>query len=138
MFERWMSKPHFKEKEVILQSGLRAYKGKDWVACLKVALTEVEGIIAEAYFTTNGQHARRIERLLDFAVETATKTAGGKDTLFFPVEFAQYLKHYTYADSAKQSASRNAVGHGRAKAEQYTQTRAIQALLTLDQFAFYS
>jgi len=68
--------------------------------------------------------------------------AGGKDTLFFPTEFAHYLKHYTYADfdadSNQQSAGRHAVGHGRAKAEHYTQSRALQALLTLDQFAFYA
>lgn len=64
--------------------------------------------------------------------------AGGKDTLFFPTEFAHYLNNYTYADSNQQSASRHAVGHGRAKAEDYTQSRALQALLTLDQFAFYA
>ena len=142
MFDRWMSKPHFKEKEAILRSGVKAYKESDWVACLKVVLTEIEGIIVEACFAATGQRPRKIAKLLDFTVDTATKMAGGKDTLFFPTEFAHYLKHYTYADfdagANQQSAARNAVGHGRAKAEHYTQARALQALLTLDQFAFYA
>ncbi|QGM97648.1 hypothetical protein [Methylocystis parvus] len=142
MFDRWMSRPHFKEKEAILRSGVKAYKEGDWVACLKVVLTEIEGIIAEAYFASTGQHTRRISKLLEFTLDTATKMAGGKDTLFFPVEFAHYLRHYTYADfdveSNQPSVARNAVGHGRAKPEHYTQSRALQALLTLDQFAFYS
>jgi hypothetical protein len=142
MFDRWMSKPHFKEKETILRSGVKAYKESDWVACLKVLLTEIEGIIAEACFAATGQRPRKIAKLLDFTVDTAAKMAGGKDTLFFPTEFAHYLKHYTYADfdagANQQSAARNAVGHGRAKAEHYTQARALQALLTLDQFAFYA
>lgn len=138
MFDRWMSKPHMKEKEIILRSGLNAYKHGDWVACLKVVLTEIEGIIADAYLRETGQRTRKIETLLDFTVDVAAKMAGGRDTLFFPVEFADYLKNYTYADSERQNVGRNAVGHGRAKAEHYTQTRALQALLTLDQFAFYS
>jgi len=34
------------------------------------------------------------------------------------------------------TVSRHAVGHGAAEAAAYTQTRALQALLTLDQIAF--
>jgi hypothetical protein len=107
-----------------------------------VVLTEIEGVIAEAYFAATGQRTRKINTLLDFTVDTAVKMAGGRDTLFFPAEFARYLNEYTYADfnaeSDGSSAARHAVGHGRAKAEHYTQSRALQASLTLDQFAFYS
>jgi hypothetical protein len=34
--------------------------------------------------------------------------------------------------------ARHAVGHGAALAESYTLVRALQALLTLDQLAFYT
>jgi hypothetical protein len=138
MFERWMSKPHFKDKEAILHAGVEAYKEGKWVSCIKIILTEREGVIAEAYFTATGNRTRDVKRLLDFMVNTASKTAGGKDTLFFPSEFAEYLRQYTYADSEQQCASRHAVGHGRAMPEHYTSVRALQALLTLDQFAFYA
>ncbi len=138
MFERWMTKPPLKEKEAILRPAVKAYKECEWVICLKIVLTEIEGIIAEAYSAATGEKTRNMKKLLDFTVDTAAKMAGGKDTLFFPTEFADYLRQYTYADSDNQSASRHAVGHGRAKSEDYTSVRALQALLTLDQFAFYA
>jgi hypothetical protein len=138
MFERWMTKQHLKEKEAILRPGMEAYKRGEWVTCVKIILTEIEGVIAEAYFAATANRTRKIATLLDFTVDAAISRAGGKDTLFFPIEFAEYLRKYTYADSDIQSASRHAVGHGRAKSEDYSPVRALQALLTLDQFAFYS
>ncbi|MER9222695.1 hypothetical protein NKI48_27985 [Mesorhizobium sp. M0644] len=37
-----------------------------------------------------------------------------------------------------KASSRHAVGHGEADSESYTQVRALQAFLTLDQLAFYT
>jgi hypothetical protein len=37
-----------------------------------------------------------------------------------------------------QAGSRHAVGHGAAAADSYTDARALQALLTIDQLAFYT
>ncbi|WAC28511.1 hypothetical protein [Ancylobacter sp. SL191] len=141
MFDRWMTKEHFKDREQIICSGLNAYKNRDWIACIKILLTEIEGIIGDAYFKSTGTHTRNINKMLDFVIEAANKMAGGKDTLFFPIEFAFYLKNFIYGnydlENEKGVIARHAVGHGRAKAEHYTQHRALQTILTLDQFAFY-
>jgi hypothetical protein len=142
MHARWLAKGHFKAKEPILRSAIDSYKAKNWVATLKIVLTEIEGILAEAYFNATGQRTGKLTTLLDYAVSVAVQHAGGKDTLFFPTEFARYLKEYVFANfdpaSDAQSTSRHAVGHGRVRAEDYTQVRALQALLTLDQLAFYT
>lgn len=76
-----------------------------------------------------------------FAVRAAEQKAGGPDTLLLPAAFARYLDGYTFASfdpSAGPGAtvSRHAIGHGATDAAAYTQTRALQALLTLDQIAF--
>lgn len=141
MFDRWMQRPHLKSRESILRSAVNTFKARDPVSVIKTVLTEIEGVLADAYFRAHGEHTRRLPKLLNFAVDLATKH-GGKDTLYFPAEFAVYLRDYAFADfvrgNGSGTASRHAVGHGALAAEEYTMPRALQALLTLDQFAFYT
>lgn len=141
MFQRWMTRPHFSEREAILRSGLNAFKAADPVATIKIVLTEIEGVLSEAHFRATGERTHKMSKLLKFVEQAATTRAGGQDTLFFPVEFTRYLKDYTFAGfvpGAARTASRNAVGHGALPAEQYTMVRALQTMLTLDQVAFYT
>jgi hypothetical protein len=109
---------------------------------LKIVLTEIEGILNEAHRKVHGQPAK-LKTLLAFAVSSAEAKAGRPDTLLFPKAFAEYLQRYTFANfdpstSSGSAGSRHAVGHGHAAAESYTLVRALQALLTLDQLAFYT
>lgn len=142
MFARWMAKPHFAGKERLLRSALNNFASGDSVAVLKIVLTEIEGILGAAYRKAHGKGAR-LKKLLEFAVQSAEKKAGQPDTLLFPAAFAHYLKSHTFADfdpvaRTGKASSRHAVGHGEADDESYTQVRALQALLTLDQLAFYT
>ncbi|WP_210243287.1 hypothetical protein [Mesorhizobium sp. B2-3-11] len=142
MFARWMLKPHFAGKEKLLRSALNNFASGDAVAVLKIVLTEIEGILRDAYRNLHGKGAK-LGKLLEFAVESAEQKAGHPDTLLFPAAFAHYLKSHTFAqfDPAARTgkaSSRHAVGHGEADAESYTQVRALQAFLTLDQLAFYT
>lgn len=142
MFTRWMNKPHFAGKERLLRSALNNFAIGDSVAVLKIVLTEIEGILDDAYRNVHGKSAR-IGRLLTFAAESAEKKAGRPDTLLFPAAFAHYLRQHTFAkfDTATRTgkaSSRHAVGHGAAETDSYTHVRALQALLTLDQLAFYT
>lgn len=142
MFTRWMERPHLKAKEVILAAAVRAFKAKDPVSVIKNILSEVEGVMSEAYFNATGERTHRIPKLLDFMISAAENRAGGKDTLFFPVEFGCYLKNHIYAGfrpgDVRSAGSRHAVGHGAVAGEEYTMARALQAMLTLDQLAFYA
>lgn len=141
IFERWTAKPSFKSKEPLLKSAINAYKANDPVAVLKIVLTEIEGILAEAHIAQEGTRPK-LKQLLEFARASAERKSGAPDTLLFPAAFAKYLERYIYANfdpsaGTGDAGSRHAVGHGAAIAESYTKTRALQALLTLDQFAFY-
>jgi len=142
VFERWMSRPHFKRRERLLASAINAYKAQEPVAVIKIVLTEMEGILLDAHKATRGGGAK-LKQLLEFARTTAEEKAGAPDTLFFPAAFAEYLEKYTYANfdprtQEGDAGSRHAVGHGAALADTYTQSRALRAILTLDQFAFYT
>lgn len=141
IFDRWMERPTLKVKEAILRPAIAAFKAREPVGVIKILLSEIEGVMASSYFSANGERTHRIDKLLKFVIETAEQHAGGKDTLFFPVEFGRYLKDYTYVGFApgdrRAAGSRHAVGHGAVDAEDYTMARALQIILTLDQIAFY-
>ncbi|WP_208987107.1 hypothetical protein [Stappia sp. TSB10P1A] len=142
MFARWMVKPHFAGKERLLRSALKGYLAGDPVPVLKIVLTEIEGILNDAHRKLYGTGAKQ-KALLAFAVRSAEEKRGHPDTLMFPAAFGRYLAEYTFANFDPEqgggtAGSRHAVGHGAAESGSYTQTRALQALLTLDQLAFFT
>ena len=98
--------------------------------------------MAAAYRAARGETTHRIEKLLTFMIEMAEQRAGGKDTLFFPFEFGNYLKDFIYIGfkpgDAGAAGSRHAVSHGAVEQTEYTMVRALQVILTMDQIAFYS
>jgi hypothetical protein len=141
MSRKWWAKKPLGNRQAILQSGLAAYERNDWVASLKILLTEIEGIIRDAYVDTHSTNAK-LPQLLEFACKNASQKAGMDDSLFFPVQFLTYLREYTFGSfdpvaGTGAKASRHTVGHGAARADDYTQERALQAILTVDQLAFY-
>jgi len=141
ILKRWIANPHFSAKESLLKAALNAFKAHEPVAVIKILLTEIEGIINDAYKNFHGKGGK-LKELLVFAVESAERKAGQPDTLLFPAAFAKYLADHTFAnfDPVQEdgtAGSRHAVGHGAAKAESYTMARALQAILTLDQIAFF-
>lgn len=142
MLTRWASKPHFQDKQALLEAAIKHFKANESIAAIKIAITEIEGILRAAYPSTRKPRPK-LGDLLDFAIESAAQKAGGIDTLLLPEAFAQYLRSYTFArfdpaNSLGNAGSRHAVGHGAAEADSYTQVRALQVLLTLDQLAFYT
>jgi len=141
MFARWLQNSHLKARETILGSAIRAFKAKDPVSVIKNVLSEIEGIMSDAYFQEKSERTHRIDKLLAFIISFAEQKVGGEDTLFFPVAFGKYLRDYTYAGfhpgDVGRAGSRHAVSHGAVASDQYTMTRALQAILTLDQIGFY-
>ena len=143
MFERWVCKRHFAAKAALLQEAIEAFGQKKTASVIKIVLTEIEGILNDAYRATHGGLGAKLKDLLAFAEASAIQRAGGPNTLLFPSAFARYLANQTFAnfDPVAQTGtagSRHAVGHGAAKQDSYTMTRALQAILTLDQLAFYT
>ena len=143
MLARWIAKPHFALKAGLLKAAIYAYNKREPVAAIKIVLTEIEGILNAAYRATHGGQGAKLKELLKFAVESAERTAGQPNTLMFPSAFGQYLAAHTFANfdpvaETGTASSRHAVGHGAAAQDSYTMSRALQAILTLDQLAFYT
>lgn len=139
--ERWWKRPSLGGRKSILEPALDAFKRGDPVSCLKNILTEMEGIIQSVHIAELGKGAS-IKDLLKYAAAKGVKKADDETSLLFPKQFLQYLSDHTYAsfdpkNPASEVMSRHSAGHGGAVAGAYTQERALQAILTLDQLAFY-
>jgi hypothetical protein len=113
-----------------------------WFPFVEIIGDEFKGLAAacEAGFELDDEEAGLLQR---FDRDSAEQRAGAPNTLMFASEFAEYLEAYTFAqfDATADvgcAGSRHAVGHGAADPDTYTQVRALQALLTLDQLAFYT
>lgn len=138
---RWWKNPILSSRRAILEPALNAFKQNDPVSCLKNLLTEMEGVLRDARIVDMGA-AAKIDKLLEYAADKGIQKSGSEDSLFFPKQFLRYLKDHTYAtfdplNTAGTIASRHSVGHGGAPSSVYTQVRALQAILTLDQIVFY-
>jgi len=142
ILKRWLAKPHMKEKEIILKSAMNNFKRKDYVATIKTISTEIEGVLRSRYPAQSGT-SQNLKSLTRDAFETASQKAGSDNSLLLPKAFEHYLsKHFNVnfdpSGELGNAGSRHAVSHGRADPESYTGTRALQLLLILDQFAFYT
>jgi hypothetical protein len=143
ILERWVAKPHFAARTNLLKTAITAFKNNEPITVIKILLTEIEGVLNDVYWTTHGGQGAKLKDLLVFAEASAELKAGGSNTLLFPKAFGRYLREYTFANfdpstNTGTAGSRNAVGHGAASQESYTMSRALQAILTLDQLAFYT
>lgn len=143
ILERWVAKPHFAAKAELLNAAITAFCKKEPVAVIKILLTEIEGVLNDAHRAAHGGQGAKLKDLLAFAEASAERKAGGSSTLLFPKAFGQYLREHTFANfdpitHTGTASSRHAVGHGAASQDSYTRPRALQAVLTLDQLAFYT
>jgi len=143
LVERWVAKPHFAAKALLLREAVESFMAQKPASTIKIILTEIEGVLNDAFKAAHCGEGAKIKNLLAFAQSSAEQRAGGPDTLFFPAAFGRYLADHTFAnfDPVAQTGtagSRHAVGHGAAAQDSYTMTRALQAILTLDQLAFYT
>lgn len=143
ILERWIVKPHFATKADLLKAAISAFRNKEPVAVIKILLTEIEGVLNDAHRSTHGGQGAKLKDLLAFVEASAEHKAGGSNTLLFPKAFGRYLREHTFANfdpiaQTGNAGSRHAVGHGAASQDSYTMPRALQAILTLDQLAFYT
>lgn len=143
LLDRWKAKPHFASKIQLLEAAIAAFNAGQPIFVLKVILTEIEGVLNEAYKAAHAGQGAKTKALLNFAIESARSKTGSEDSLMLPSAFGEYLRNHTFADfdpreETGTAGSRHAVGHGAAPQDSYTMTRALQAILTLDQLAFFT
>ncbi|MBA7705270.1 hypothetical protein ES703_114096 [subsurface metagenome] len=142
---RWWKKQIFEDKRGILQAGINAFLCSDndgYINCISTILPQVEGIIRLKYFADTGKGRQvKAKELLLYLIEKGKEKSGSSESLFLPLHFLKYLNDVVFSDfdleTGKVDLSRHSSSHGVAKAEAYTKTKALQAILILDQIYFY-
>lgn len=142
---RWWIKGIFSEKKSILEAGVNAYLQNTpdgYINAIKNLLTEIEGILRAIYHIETGKGNRVKSRdLMYHIVEKAKSKSASKISLFLPESFLTYLQDVVFADFDVEKEdiidlSRNSSSHGVASKDQYTRSRALQAILILDQIYY--
>jgi hypothetical protein len=133
------------DKKAILESGIHSYLSDDaegFIACIKILLTEIEGIVRLHYFKETGKGKDvHIPNLINHVFDKGNIKTGSEESLFFPRDFLYYLKEAIFPqfdlERGDIALSRHTSSHGVAKAEDYSKIRAVQMILILDQLYFY-
>ena len=143
--DKWWNKQLFSDKKSILESGIESYLNNDakgFIACIKILLTEIEGIIRLHYFNETGKGKDvHISDLMTHIFDKGKIKSGSELSLFLPRAFFHYLKEAIFPqfdlEKGNIALSRHTSSHGIAKAVDYSKIRAVQMILILDQIYFY-
>jgi len=140
---RWWGNKIFEHKQQILEAGIDAYlleTQAGYITCVKTLYSEIEGIVRLRYVAEKGKDPN-FEDLINFVKEKAEGKFGPRESLGFPDVFYNYLKETIFQNfdlkTGQVDLSRHTVSHGVAKQTEYTRTKAMQAILILDQMYFY-
>ncbi len=145
MTEKWWRNHLFREKRKFLQAGIEAFLRRtesDYISCIKNLYSEMEGILRLHYFQDTGKGSEIGQKqLIPHLIETGKRTAKSDDSLIFPEQFLKYLTDRVFGnfnlETGSVELSRHSSSHGVAPAEDYTEAKALQALLILDQIYFF-
>lgn len=142
---KWWGKEIFQKKRPILEAGIGAFLSggnEGCINCINTLLPQAEGIIRMQYFSeTRGSKKVKLSKLLGYLIEKGKIKAASDSSLLLPSPFLKYLNDVVYCDfnleTRKVDLSRHSSSHGVARPEDYTKSKALQAILLLDQIYFY-
>ncbi len=142
---KWWKNPIFSEKKLIIETALNAYvqnSKEGFITCIKIVLTELEGILRHNLFNETGQgKGVHVRDLLNHILDKGKDKTRSELSLFLPRYFLKYLEKSVFAqfdiEAGVLTLSRHTSSHGVAKAEDYTKCRALQMILILDQIYFF-
>jgi hypothetical protein len=142
---KWWNNKIYKDKQEILQAGINSFlrgNKEDYISCIKTLLPEIEGIIRIHYFHDTGKGKDvYIRELLKHLTEQGKQKTGSDVSLYLPIPFLNYLKDVVFPkfdlEEGEVPLTRHTASHGVAKSDDYTQIKALQAILILDQIYFY-
>ena len=145
MTEKWWGNHLFREKRKLLQAGINAFLRRtesDYISCIKNLYSEMDGILRFHYLRDTGKGSKIGQKqLIPHLIETGKRTAKSAVSLIFPKKFLTYLTDHVFGnfnlETGSVELSRHSSSHGVAAAEDYTEAKALQALLILDQIYFF-
>lgn len=139
----WWRNEIFRKKRALISAGINAYKkggADDIINCIKNLATEIEGIIRLDYHRMKKRKPNTNE-LKKYVVDRAKLNFSSQQSLGFPDYFFNYLDKVFFRqfdiERGDVKLSRHTNAHGVAGEEEYTRTRALQLILSLDQIHFY-
>lgn len=139
MLDRWWQNPHFEKRRQLLTEGVALFSEGRHISSIKTLMTEIEGILRDRH-VPRVQGRQGMQKVLDVAF-TEVLAFAGVDSIYFPIQFVDYLEKSVFApfdpDQPTNVATRNTITHGRAPSDAYTNVRALQTILTLDQISKY-
>lgn len=143
---RWWSDTVFESRRLILESGVRSFLQGDQhgaIAAIKTLSTEFEGILLDVHSRQIGSKIKLApaELLSRIAAEEESR-AGSPDSLVLPQAFREYASQAIYGkfdyEQGDLPLSRHSAGHGVARQETYTRSKALQLILSIDQLWFFA
>ncbi len=134
----WMKKDIFKNHEKVITKGINEYIEGDYISSISVLYPRIEGLMRYIYLEEKEDPtSKKLRTKLTRKAKEKTIERG----LFLPDDFNEYLKTFYFSkfDLKKDDTdvSRHSVAHGVAKEEDFSQIKAFQAILILDQIHFY-
>ncbi|MBA7696273.1 hypothetical protein ES703_104916 [subsurface metagenome] len=140
---RWWKNQIFERKRQILEAGIDAYLSETqagYINCVKTLYSEIDGIVRMRYVDEKKKKPSFPE-LVEYVKQKAEGKFGLRESLGFSDVFYRYLNEVVFRDfdltTGQIDLSRHSALHGVADQTKYTRTRAIQAILILDQMYFY-
>jgi len=141
--KHWWANNIYNDKKEIIEAGIQAYQENTksgFINSIHTLFTQIEGIIRLAYFAEKNNKPTFSE-LSSFVREKAMRNFSTPDSLGFPSHFYEYIDKYLFKNfdlsSGKIDLSRHTLSHGVAKDSDFNKSRALQAILLLDQIRFY-
>ena len=105
-------------------------------------ITEIEWILRLCYYNeTNKGDKIKVSELLEYLFTKSLLKVDVQNSLMLPNQFVKYLQDVIFPnfsiETGQVSLSRNSASHGVALPEMYSKSRALQAILVLDQIYYY-
>ena len=139
----WWSNGIFADKRKIIKAGVSAFLSNSEegnINCIKNLVPEIEGIIRLSYHKDFNKRPST-EDLKNYLIGKAKEKFPSEDSFGFTGLFADYLNDVIFkgfdVENGTVDISRHSVGHGVAKEDHFSRSRALQCILTLDQIYFY-
>lgn len=140
---RWWENNLFASKQKIIQAGINNYlvnTEEGYISAVKNLVTELEGIIRNAYYQDCGKNPNMTE-LKEYISNQGKQRFSTLGSLCFPDKFLDYLNDYIFRNFNIQTGdipeSRHSVAHGIAQDDVYNQEFALKLILTLDNIYFF-
>lgn len=137
--EKWWRDPRFMSRKPLLEEGVQAFCEGKYISCIKILITEIEGIMREQHIP-KAEGRQGVHTIISETMETVSEKLGA-DTLYFPSEFLNYIRISIFSNfdpsETATTATRHSVSHGKAPSTAYTSAKSLQTILTLDQINRY-